>query len=158
MLWAILLFISVCRSNIIRLLFHSRYTMNCDTLRYSGILAYIWIWSGQASVSIIFSFFCLRNFLSISPYPFSTYNIFFVLCFGAKTIWYWHLFIKCAVFFIVKNPPCISGNAPSNTYHYTRRLSFAKVFIALVELEIYFHALKDSKKIMPVREINLQRA
>lgn len=28
----------------------------------------------------------LRNFLSISPYPFSTYNIFFVLCLGAKTI------------------------------------------------------------------------
>ena len=112
-----------CLSKIIKLLFPLRYPINCDTLRYGGMHTSIWIWSGHASASIISTFFCSHSFLSISPMSCLSFPyISFLLNFGAKTIWYWHLYVEWAVcfisflsFFIFENPPCIFSNASPNT-------------------------------------------
>ena len=86
----------VCLSNIINALLCC-----CATLRYSGILTKIWIWSGHACAPMISIFFSLHNFLMICPISaLHSLYITFLLYFGANTMWYWRLYLECAVLFI----------------------------------------------------------
>ena len=103
------------RSKIINVLFLLRYPM---------------IWSGAALASIISTPFWLHNFLSIAPISFfSLPHISFLLYFGAKTIWYWHLYqVKIPLTFVNGilaermgfEPMCLLGKRFSRPPRYDR--------------------------------------
>lgn len=76
-----------CLSNIINVLLLLRNPTNCAILKYGGMLTSICIWFGQASASIISTFFSLQSFRKISPISFfiCPYTI-CRLYFGANTM------------------------------------------------------------------------
>ena len=115
-----------CLSNIIKLLFPLRYPMICDTLYLGGILMSIWIWSGHACASIIYTPFCSHNFLKICPISLLIWPYITILrYFGANTTWYWHLHLVCcrlAISFSIKKDLlgiCCAVGRPH--FHYTSR-------------------------------------
>lgn len=123
----------MCRSKIISVLFPLRYPMNCATLRYGGIDTKRCIWSLHASASMISTPFYSHNFLMISPISFFSFPYTsFLLYFGAKTIWYWHLYVECdnvfislfPFFFIMFLTSCILVTRLPNRFYYTWRLFF----------------------------------
>jgi len=86
-----------CLSNIINELFPFRYPTNWATLNFGGMLTNMWIWSGQASASIISTPLNSHSFLSIIPisiliFPYITCRLYF----GANTIWYLQFHFVCA--------------------------------------------------------------
>ena len=90
-----------CRPKIIKLLFPLRYPINCAILICGGILTSICMWSGHASASMMSTSFCSHSFLRICPISFfNVPYISFLRYFGAKTMWYWHLYFECAVLLI----------------------------------------------------------
>ena len=63
-------------------------------LYFGEKLISIWIWSGQASASIISISFCSHSLRSIWPISFLIWPYITILrYFGANTTWYWHLHV-----------------------------------------------------------------
>lgn len=106
------------------------------------MLTSICMWSGQACASIISTPFWLHSYLSISPtslliFPYTSFRLYF----GAKTIWYWHLYFECALLFIslfsfIWKTSCILVMRSSNHYYYTRGSSF--FLSARIKLALFF--------------------
>lgn len=132
-----------CRSKIINVLLPLRYPINCAILMCGGILTSICIWSGHASASIICTSFCSHNFRSICPISFFSFPyISFLLNFGAKTIWYWHLYLLWAellisLFSFIWKTSCILVMRSPNHYYYTGGSSLFKVFRLGIRLAIF---------------------
>ncbi len=89
-------------------------------------------------------------------YLFATFHIFLFVCILAQRLYDTDIYILNGLNFLFRflylfslrvKPPCISlVMRLSNTYHYTRRFYFTKVFyLPPVELGVVFHALKDTK-------------
>ena len=122
------------------------------SLEISHKLSYTYVWwdnhqhmymIGACLCFYYLHIFCSNNFRSICPISFFSFPyISFLLNFGAKTIWYWHLYLLWAellisLFSFIWKTSCILVMRSPNHYYYTGGSSHFKVFRLGIRLAIF---------------------